>query len=940
MGATGGLLERDAIVSSAAALVDGVGAGGTGALFLIGEAGLGKTSIVEGARRRATEAGLTVGVGQGHPMETGLPFGVLAQAFDGAGGRGLLSQDDTESGPLADGPSRYYRVLRWLQQRVGRALFLALDDLHWADADSVALLAFLCRRLPAARFGLIAAMRPWPAGAREAVSGLEHEGRGNVTRLLPLSQRAAGTLLQHRLGHRVPAAVRQRAFDLSAGNPLLLEQLAVTMGQGSEIPDAASVGLAMYGRDVLLSRFAGLPADGMRCAQAASVLGSSFLPDVAAEVAGLDDEQADAAVEALARTGLIVQTAGAAAEFVHPLFHQALYDDLPGPVRSRLHAKAFTALHGRGRYAQAAEHAVQADLAGHPEAVAVLEEAGRSARRAGATATAVSWLDRAVATAGGRASIRLLMDQAEALLASGASKRAIISYRALLSRPDLATADRIEASWMGARALTTAGQHDLAATAFASAASLARDNDREAAVEILLDAAFGTWLSSGIASAMALAAQARDLASTAPAKLRARAEADWTWYAAMCGDPAGIAGAEAVATVCETMTSQTVTEMTVWRGGWGTGSSPALCAVTVEQFVAADRAFTLARRAAEEANAPYDIAGLALTHSYALARMGRLADALAAAAVTESLTDLVPLVDGYAKVARAYVCLYLGQLEDSARCAGYAGRIAAARGQLFGEMVLCDIHGHRQLREGNIAGACTAYDRLRVLVDRTGAGEPCHPAWARHAVSSYLAAGRRDDAEGIVTWLDTIAPRLPCRFPRIAAATAHAQLAERSGDHDRAEEHHRKALSWHDQIDLPLEHCETLLAYGGFLRRSGQVARARAVLAQAADVAHRAGALWLAGLAHEELKVAGGRLRRRAAPGTLSAQEQRVAALVATGASNADIAMQLSLSVSTIETHLERIYAKLGIHTRYQLIAMTANRPAATKDSGSSLIPD
>jgi len=84
--------------------------------------------------------------------------------------------------------------------------------------------------------------------------------------------------------------------------------------------------------------------------------------------------------------------------------------------------------------------------------------------------------------------------------------------------------------------------------------------------------------------------------------------------------------------------------------------------------------------------------------------------------------------------------------------------------------------------------------------------------------------------------------------------------------------------------------------------------------------------LWLAGLAHQELKVAGGRLRRRAAPGALSAQEERVAALVATGATNADIARQLYLSVSTIETHLERIYSKLGIHTRYQLIAMAAKR--------------
>ena len=50
-----------------------------------------------------------------------------------------------------------------------------------------------------------------------------------------------------------------------------------------------------------------------------------------------------------------------------------------------------------------------------------------------------------------------------------------------------------------------------------------------------------------------------------------------------------------------------------------------------------------------------------------------------------------------------------------------------------------------------------------------------------------------------------------------------------------------------------------------------------------------------------------------------------MAALAAAGAANAEIARQLYVSVSTVETHLERIYAKLGIHTRYQLITMAAN---------------
>ena len=85
--------------------------------------------------------------------------------------------------------------------------------------------------------------------------------------------------------------MRRRAFKLCAGNPLLLEQLAVAIGEGGEVPDAAARGpgrSARFGQGVLLARFAGLPPAGMRCAQAAAVLGTSFWPEVAAQVAGLD----------------------------------------------------------------------------------------------------------------------------------------------------------------------------------------------------------------------------------------------------------------------------------------------------------------------------------------------------------------------------------------------------------------------------------------------------------------------------------------------------------------------------------------------------------------------------------------------------------------------------------------------------------------------------
>ena len=345
----------------------------------------------------------------------------------------------------------------------------------------------------------------------------------------------------------------------------------------------------------------------------------------------------------------------------------------------------------------------------------------------------------------------------------------------------------------------------------------------------------------------------------------------------------------------------------------------------MERLAESDRAFAAARAAAEKAGAPEALATLAVGHGYALTRMGRLDEALAAINAALALLDLVPLMKAYAAVGRAYIQLYRGELADSARWCQRVEAAAAARGELNAQLFLCDVLGHRRLREGAAAEACEHYARLEATVHRMGIAEPCLPPWPRHAISAYLAGGRTGDAERVLAWLDQAGGRLPCRFPRIVVASGRAQLAELRGDHAAAEAHYGAAVALHGEVDLPIEHAETLLAYGAFLRRSGRPAAARPLLGQAAQIAQAAGAGWLTAVARQELKVAGGRMRRRADPGTLSAQEERVAAMAATGATNADIARQLYVSVSTVETHLERIYAKLGIHTRYQLITMAAN---------------
>jgi DNA-binding CsgD family transcriptional regulator len=939
MTVSGGLLERDGVTSAVAGLVDAVLAGRAGALFVSGEPGLGKTAVLGYGRELADAAGLRVGFGRGHPMEGALPFGVLVQVLDSLGGHGMLREDQPGFAHGDDRASRFFGVLRWLERRDGQPSLLVIDDLHWADADSLALAVFLCRRMSSLRAGLLASLRPWPTAAMEAALGLAEESCARVERLVPLTAAAAAALLETRVGRPVPAEVSRRAERLCAGNPLLLEQLAIAIGRGERIPDAGGAGPGVAGADLLLSRFAGLPAAGMRCARAAAVLGTRFLPGIAALVAGLDGDQVDIALESLGHSGLIEDGPEGEAGFVHPLFRQALYDDLGAAMRARLHGRAFAIFASRGLDAPAAEHAIQANLSGDMDAVAVLERAGRAARRSGAREVAMARLDAAVAMAAGRPSADLLLAQAETLLAGGRADRAAAVCQGLQGRPELPVSARVQAGWVLGRALVMTGAHDQAHAAFCEAADLAQAEDPAAAVEVLLNAAFASMLTAGPVRALPVASRARELAGSLGAELRIRADAQWGEIALQAGDPAGMAAAEPDAPWLGPGESPWWdADVPALAAGWSLINSFAHSALLVERLAEADRAFTTVRAAADQANDPLAIGMLAIGHGYALTRMGRLDEALASVRLGRSLVDLVPLMDSWSAVGLAYIQLYRGNLDDSAEWCQRALASATARGERNALLFAWDVLGHRRLREGAADQACEHYARLEATVHQMGLAEPCLPPWPRHAISAYTAAGRITDAERVLSWLDRCGQKLPCRFPRIAAAASRARLAEAHGDRHAARDRFREALALHQQVDLPVDHAETLLDYGAFLRRSGQPTQARQVLAQAIDAAQTAHAGWLAGLAHAELRVAGGRRRHPGAPG-LTPQEGRVAALAATGAGNSQIARQLSLSVSTVETHLERIYAKFGIHSRHELIAIAAVRGGFAPGAGSPDVP-
>jgi hypothetical protein len=150
-------------------------------------------------------------------------------------------------------------------------------------------------------------------------AALAYDGYAAVTRLTPLSRDAGAELLAAQLGGPVSGAVSRRALELCGGNPLLLEQVATVIGRGEDVLASTQAGRATGRADIVLTRFAGVPKAAIRCAQAASVLGMRFRPELAAAVAQLNEWETDIALDALWRSGLVRSETEMAAEFVHPL---------------------------------------------------------------------------------------------------------------------------------------------------------------------------------------------------------------------------------------------------------------------------------------------------------------------------------------------------------------------------------------------------------------------------------------------------------------------------------------------------------------------------------------------------------------------------------------------------------------------------------------------
>ncbi|MFJ7042505.1 helix-turn-helix transcriptional regulator [Streptomyces sp. NPDC101112] len=305
--------ERDLLAAAVGAAREGRGA----SVFVLGEPGIGKSRLVEEAASAAAHAGARVLRGRAASAGRAVPLRPLAEAvFSALRGEDAPSDGDLglyepllsrlcglapeDGAPLVGYAEAVLRLLAVLGRDGG--CVLVLEDLHDADADTLAIVDYLADNLTGQRAVLLATLRGEPGPALDLVEAAVSRRSARSLCLARLGPAGTAELAARCLGHgdadEVPAAVLERLHAVSEGVPFVVEELLRAMVDGgSLVRDGASgwtvtgsldAGVPATVAAAVLQRVDRLAAPGVALLEAAAVLGRRFPVDIAARVAGLD----------------------------------------------------------------------------------------------------------------------------------------------------------------------------------------------------------------------------------------------------------------------------------------------------------------------------------------------------------------------------------------------------------------------------------------------------------------------------------------------------------------------------------------------------------------------------------------------------------------------------------------------------------------------------
>ncbi|CAM5227149.1 transcriptional regulator [Streptomyces spiroverticillatus] len=871
-------------------------------LVLFGEAGVGKTLLMDHAAEEAAAAGTRVLRVAGNTAEAELAFAglhqlllpVLGSGLDGLPVRqrtALLAAFGLGEDPAPPDPMMMSLAVLTLASQIASAgrLLLVVDDAQWLDHGSRQVLGFVARRLAGESIGLLVAVRGsrLPEWLDATVPHLE---------VGPLSPAEAEELLGAQPEPPV-GGFRRHVLATAAGNPLALVELARSQPRDEALPPAGPVPLTDLLERTFAAQADGLPPATRAALLVAAAAEGAALPDVLAALPPGTDMDVWLPAE---RTGLVRLRADRI-DFRHPLVRSAVYGAAPFAERRRAHLALAAVLDAdpdrRAWQLSAATVTPEASVAGALEATA-MRTFGR-----GAFADALTGLERAAQLHPERGErTRLLSTAAYTAVLVGDLTRA----ESLAAQARQLVPDETASGWISALGGLVAMLMMRMERAFALVVPAGLPADGQLAVDV-------STIATGIVYHSGIPAQRERIrpmlaARTALADdMFARPLQLWDLGVT---DPFG--HGDAIRAELPALASAPGLLPTV------THTLGVLAMVLDETETAVSLLGELVNPQWEDAadfHAGMTAADLAWAHldcgRWADARLG--VERLAA----RFLAGQHHLGPARALSALATVCALTGDPETALR------HITAALAATEPARALATTVRARRaaaLAATALGDHPTARLHLRALFDACGA--PVHYHLSCYAVADHAAAavltGHTEDARTVLERVreevgDGASPRLRQILLRAAALLA--------GPDDGAGDCFREALADPAGQRWPFERAQVWLEYGEWLRRRRQIAEARSALAEARDLFAGLGAPHWSARAEAELRAAGVAVGpdRHSALHALTPQRQRIVRLAAQGLTNREIGERLFLSPRTVGTHLYQAFPALGVTSRSQL---------------------
>ena len=911
------LLGRDRECARLDALITQVRAGASAVLVVTGEAGIGKTSLLDYTTDHSSD--LQVLQARGVMSERNLPFAGLCDLL-----RPVLRHLPGLPGPqqaalgtaLAIGPTvrtdRFAICAATLgllgEAAVRRPVLAVVDDMHWLDAASAQALEFTARRLSHDAIGLIIAVRTDVPSSFDIA-------RMDTMAVTGLNGAAARELLA-RTGRSIAPAVADRLVSGTGGNPLALLELTGTLtddeltGLGS-LPEPLPVATAVQHafahrldaidpatRELLLVAACDATADLATLQRASRRLGLDLADLTSAERVGL------------------VRLKGGAVEFTHPLLRATAYHAAEPEARQAAHRALADSIDARRDPVRRAWHLAAAAVGPDEDVADSLDRAAQAAHARNAFVTASRAYQRAAElTADPDRQVAKWMAAGQAACLGGD----LVSADRLLKQVIKLAADpgtKADAQAMLAYAtlwtLPPIGQyHQLIADAEA-----VQPFDKRRAATLLALASSVCIMIGRLDLALETATRAVDLGRSAGGIAWLTSQASLAHASVLTGNRE--AGRRLIGDI---LADPEIggTDLALQLLRMRCGQSLIWC----EEYQPAEELLTSSVAAGRATGRLDDLSYGLATLSDLHFRTGEWSLAYAhAAEAVELSSDYHPNMNlSYALVCAGRIDAAMGAAEVCRKRLAQAVALARPVGVVSMSAYAAAARGLLELGAGNYGRAAAELARVNAHVKRYGVRDPCVIQWRPDYIESLIRLGRAAEAQEQLAVLDAEAAAAGAAgstWAAVAAARCRGMLLKPS---PRAVSQLEEAVALAETSASVFEQARARLCLGETLRRLRRRGDAGRQLDQAYLAFEQLGAQPWVDRTAAELATAGVSTISRGKPIhiRLTPQELRVALQVADGLSNQEVAARLFLSHKTIEVHLGHIYDKLGVRSRTSL---------------------